>query len=149
MILKKITGAIRNLFNPATGEAVTVNKDELQEEQTRARSTGMRRANSGISVASSLNPRRLAGVLRQAAEGNALDYFILAEEMEERDLHYSSVLRTRKLTVAGIEPTVEAASDDARDIEMADAVRMMIERPQIPELLFDLLDGLGKVRTSS
>ncbi|CFB66662.1 DUF935 domain-containing protein [Yersinia enterocolitica] len=143
-MLNKLTGAIRNLLNPATGEAVTVNKNELQEEQTRARSTGMRRANSGISVASSLNPRRLAGVLRQAAEGNALDYFILAEEMEERDLHYSSVLRTRKLTVAGLEPTVEAASDDARDIEIADAVRTMIERPQIPELLFDLLDGLGK-----
>ncbi|MCW0135706.1 DUF935 domain-containing protein [Escherichia coli] len=29
------------------------------------------------------------------------DFFILAEEMEERDLHYASVLRTRKLTVAG------------------------------------------------
>ncbi|MDQ9547252.1 phage portal protein family protein, partial [Serratia marcescens] len=73
-----------------------------------------------------------------------LDYFILAEEMEERDLHYSSVLRTRKLTVASIEPTVEAASDDTHDIELADAVRVMIERPQIPELMFDLLDGLGK-----
>jgi phage gp29-like protein len=68
----------------------------------------------------------------------------MAEELEERDLHYSSVLRTRKLTVAGIEPSVEAASDDARDVDIADAVRNLITQPQIPELLFDLLDGLGK-----
>jgi phage gp29-like protein len=83
-------------------------------------------------------------VLRNVTEGNASDYFILAEEMEERDLHYSSVLRTRKLTVAGIPPAVEAASDDEHDVMLADAVRDLIEQPQIPELLFDLLDGLGK-----
>lgn len=143
-MLKKVTGAIRKLLHPATGESVSVSKAELQQEQTRAHSTGMRRANAGISVASTLTPQRLAGVLRNAADGSALDYFILAEEMEERDLHYSSVLRTRKLTVAGIVPTIEAASDDANDVKLADAVRVMMERPQIPELLFDLLDGLGK-----
>jgi hypothetical protein len=27
---------------------------------------------------------------------------------------------------------------------LADAVRDLVEQPQIPELLFDLLDGLGK-----
>lgn len=143
-MLNKITGAIRSLLHPATGESVSVSKADLQQEQTRAHATGMRRANAGISVASTLSPQRLAGVLRNAADGSALDYFILAEEMEERDLHYSSVLRTRKLTVAGIVPTVEAASDDTNDVKLADAVRVMMERPQIPELLFDLLDGLGK-----
>ncbi|HFV9293915.1 TPA: DUF935 domain-containing protein [Serratia fonticola] len=143
-MLNKLTGAIRSLFHPSSGEAVKLSKEELSDEQTRARSTGPRRANSGISVASTLTPQRLAGVLRNAADGNAKDYFILAEEMEERDLHYSSVLRTRKLTVASIDPTVEAASDEAKDVELADAVRVMLERPQIPELLFDLLDGLGK-----
>ncbi|MCZ6928688.1 DUF935 family protein [Serratia marcescens] len=142
--MSKKAGKRRKLNHPGTGKAVQVTTDELQQEQTRARATGVRRANAGISVASTLTPQRLAGVLRNAADGTALDYFILAEEMEERDLHYSSVLRTRKLTVASIEPTVEAASDDTHDIELADAVRVMIERPQIPELMFDLLDGLGK-----
>ncbi|WP_407222661.1 DUF935 family protein [Escherichia coli] len=64
--------------------------------------------------------------------------------MEERDLHYASVLRTRKLTVAGIEPVVVAASDDDADVQLADAIRALMEAPQIPELMFDLLDGLGK-----
>ena len=143
-MLNKITGVIRKLIHPTNGESVSISKEDMQTEQTRARSTGVRRAHAGISVASTITPQRLASVLRRAAEGDATDYFILAEEMEERDLHYSSVLRTRKLKVAGIEPTVEAASDEARDVELADAVRVMMERPQIPELLFDLLDGLGK-----
>ncbi|HAN6512587.1 TPA: DUF935 family protein, partial [Escherichia coli] len=98
----------------------------------------------GISIASGLNPGRLAGILRNAADGITRDFFILAEEMEERDLHYASVLRTRKLTVAGIEPVVVAASDDDADVQLADAIRALMEAPQIPELMFDLLDGLGK-----
>ncbi|HCD1461934.1 TPA: DUF935 domain-containing protein, partial [Citrobacter freundii] len=87
---------------------------------------------------------RLAGILRNAADGHARDFFIMAEELEERDLHYASVLRTRKLTVSGIEPSVEAGSDSPRDVEIADDIRNLMAQPQVPELLFDLLDGLGK-----
>ncbi|HBC0987577.1 TPA: DUF935 domain-containing protein [Escherichia coli] len=143
-MIKQIAGAVRKLFSAETGEAKKVAAAELSEHQSAARASSVRRPTPGISVASSLTPTRLASILRGAADGNARDFFILAEEMEERDLHYSSVLRTRKLTVAGIEPTVEAASDDPHDVELADAVRVLLEQPQIPELLFDLLDGLGK-----
>ncbi|CAM4198020.1 DUF935 domain-containing protein [Pluralibacter gergoviae] len=143
-MLKKLTGAIRSLLNPATDEAITVNEAAMTQPEARARRASVRQPSPGISVASTLSPARLAGVLRNVTEGNARDYFILAEEMEERDLHYASVLRTRKLTVASITPSVEAASDDERDVMLADAVRNLMEQPQIPELLFDLLDGLGK-----
>lgn len=68
----------------------------------------------------------------------------LAEEMEERDLHYAAQLRTRKLAVAAIEPSVEAYSDEANDVLMAERVREIMTDDMIPELLFDLLDGLGK-----
>ena len=51
-------------------------------------------------------------------EGDSLDYLTLAEEIEERNLHYGSVLATRKLAVAGRDATVEAASDDKRDVEL-------------------------------
>ena len=143
-MLKKLTGAIRRLLNPATDETVAVNETDMTQPEARARRASVRSPSAGISVASTLSPARLAGVLRNVTEGNARDYFILAEEMEERDLHYASVLRTRKLTVAGISPAVEAASDDEHDVLLADAVRDLVEQPQIPELLFDLLDGLGK-----
>ncbi|WP_353613023.1 DUF935 domain-containing protein [Mangrovibacter phragmitis] len=143
-MLKQLSGAIRRLLHPQTGEAVTVKDTDATEAEARSRSMSVRRPSPGISVASTLSPARLAGVLRNAVEGDVREYFILAEEMEERDLHYASVLRTRKLTVAGIVPTVVAASDDEKDILLADAVRALLEQPQIPELLFDLLDGLGK-----
>ncbi|CAA6680336.1 DUF935 family protein, partial [Lentimonas sp. CC4] len=97
------------------------------------------------SVASTLNPLRLAGLLRSVVDGNnPQDYMTLAEEMEERDLHYAAQLRTRKLAVAAIEPTVEPASDEQVDLDMADRVRDIMAEDQIPELFFDLLDGLGK-----
>lgn len=141
---KQMPGAEHRLMNPGTGEPEKADAATLSEYQSGGRAMSVRRPSPGISVASSLTPTRLAGILRRAAEGDAQDYFILAEEMEERDLHYSSVLRTRKLTVAGIPPTVVAASDAEHDVMLADAVRGLIEAPQIPELLFDLLDGLGK-----
>lgn len=144
MKFKQLVGAVRRLFNPGTGEPEKVDAAMLSDYQSGGRVMSVRRPSPGISVASTLTPGRLAGILRSAAEGNAQDYFILAEEMEERDLHYSSVLRTRKLTVAGIEPTVVAASDDERDVMLADDVRNLLEAPQVPEMLFDLLDGLGK-----
>ena len=64
--------------------------------------------------------------------------------MEERDPHYSTQLRTRKLAVTGLVPTVEAASDDKKDQALADAVRELIRAPQFSDCLFDLQDGLGK-----
>jgi phage gp29-like protein len=95
-------------------------------------------------VALGLTPAKLAQVMRDAADGDAREYLILAEEMEERDLHYASVLSTRKRAVAGVEPNVIPASDDARDIEIADAVKALVDKPEFSGLVTDLLDGLGK-----
>lgn len=107
--------------------------------------TGVRRAWDSEAIAQGLTPHRLARILRSAAEGDLRAYLTLAEEMEERDPHYASVLGTRKRACSGLEPTVEAASDDARDVELADAVRERIaESTEFPDLCTDLLDGLGK-----
>lgn len=119
-------------------------KTALVEHITRATLTGIRQASPGYSVASHLTPERLAAVLRNAIEGDATDYLVLAEEMEERDLHYATQLRTRKLAVSGLKPTVEAASDTAHDIALADTVRELIRQPHFSGCLLDLLDGLGK-----
>ncbi len=120
-----------------------IDRSALRREQAAPTLTGIRTIWSE-SVASGLTPARLARILRDAVEGDATDYLILAEEMEERDLHYASVLSTRKRAVAGIDPTVEAASDDARDVEIADAVRGLVRAPEFPGLVTDLLDALGK-----
>lgn len=97
------------------------------------------------SQAAGLTPSRLAGLLRAADEGSTEAFFTLAEEMEERDLHYRSVLSTRKLGVVGAEIQVEAASDGARDQRVADAVREDItSRPQFEGLAIDLMDAVAK-----
>ncbi|PBQ75275.1 hypothetical protein COD42_27745, partial [Escherichia coli] len=86
MNLKQQTGDVRHLLNPTTGEGDTLKKETLNEAQARPRQAGVRSASPGISIASGLNPGRLAGILRNAADGITRDFFILAEEMEERDL---------------------------------------------------------------
>jgi phage gp29-like protein len=96
-------------------------------------------------VLTGLDPVGMAEVLRQAARGYPDRFFILAEEMEERDMHYRSVLSTRKLAITGVEPMVVAASEDARDQKIAEAVREIVEAPQFTDdYLSDLLDALSK-----
>lgn len=91
-----------------------------------------------------LNPLRLASILRQADEGEPLRFLELAESIEERDLHYAGVLATRKRAISQLEITVEAASDDAADIETADMVRDWLKRDELQDEVFDILDAIGK-----
>lgn len=117
--------------------------DQLTAELAAPKVTGVRQVWHS-SVASGLTPERLARILQDAAEGTALDYLTLAEEMEERDLHYASVLGTRKLAVAGLNIRVEAASDEAEDIRRADALREVVSSPEFGELQSEAVDALGK-----
>jgi len=97
------------------------------------------------SVALGLTPERLSRILLSANEGNAESYLVLAEEMEERDPHYGSVLGIRKRAISGIDPIVKPASDSAEDKRIADAVRENIaEHDGFSDLIEDMLDALGK-----
>lgn len=91
-----------------------------------------------------LNPRRLAAILREADQGDPLRYLELAETIEERDLHYAGVLGTRKRSVAQLEVSVDAASDDKADVDKADLVRAWLTRDELAVELFDMLDAIGK-----
>ena len=103
------------------------------------------RAAWASSVASGLTPVRLSGILAAAAEGSIHDYLVLAEEMEERDHHYASVLGIRKRAISGVLPTVKEASDSAKDQEIAKAVTEDIaEHIGFSDLIEDMLDALGK-----
>lgn len=91
-----------------------------------------------------LNPIRLANILREADEGEPLRYFELAEQIEERDLHYAGVLGTRKRSVAQLDITVEAASEDDEAVRHADMIRAWLKRDELQDELFDVLDAIGK-----
>lgn len=96
-------------------------------------------------AAAGLTPVKLARILTAADQGEGESFLVLAQEMEERDPHYASVLATRKRAVSGVAPTVTPASESARDREIAEAVEAQIARhDEFPDLVEDLLDGLGK-----
>ena len=115
----------------------------LKEEIARGGMTGIRQV-WHASEATGLSPSKLARILEDAAQGEAIAYLTLAEEMEERDLHYASVLGTRKLALAGLNIRVDSASDDAADVRIADLVRGLVDSPMFGEAIFDLTDALGK-----
>jgi len=94
--------------------------------------------------AQGLDPMRLARIMRDAEAGNTDAYFDLAEEIEEKYLHYQGVLSARKLAVAQLPITVAAATDDARGQGDADLVRKVLRRPAIRRARKDMLDALGK-----
>lgn len=91
-----------------------------------------------------LTPLRLARILRDADQGEPLSYFELAEQIEERDLHYVGVLGTRKRSVSQVDVTVEAASDSAEDERRAEMVRAWLKRDELADETFDMLDAIGK-----
>ena len=91
-----------------------------------------------------LTPLRLARVMRQADLGISLEYMLLAEMMEERDLHYSAVLGTRKRQVSQLPVTVEPIRDDADHNRQADFLRDWLKSGVLQSALFNMLDAVGK-----
>lgn len=115
----------------------------LRQEEAGPTLTGVRQVISGH-PADGLTPARLGRLLREAEDGDPTSYLELAEQMEEKDLHYRSVLATRKYQVAGLEITVEAASDERDDVAAADLVRELLWRDALRQELFDIMDAVGK-----
>jgi phage gp29-like protein len=95
-------------------------------------------------AADGLTPQRLASILREAETGNALRYLDLAEAMEEKDLHYLSVMGTRKRAISQLPITLKAGGDTPRDLEIATFVEDWLERETLESELFDVLDAVGK-----
>lgn len=115
----------------------------LEDEIAEATTAGVRSIWQH-SVASGLTPERLAGIIRRVDLGDANEYLTLAEEMEERDLHYASVLSTRKRAVGKLSITVEASSDKPEAVKDAELVSSVLTGRRTRSLVRNLLDGLGK-----
>lgn len=94
--------------------------------------------------AQGLTPERLAGLLLSAEQGDAVSFYELAEEMEEKDLHYLSVLNTRKRGVSQLPVTVKAADESPQAMEDKQFIENWLERDMLIPELFDMLDGVGK-----
>src|SRR5271167_3492413 len=88
----------------------------LREEQAAPTMAGVRNIYSVMRPSIGLTPERLTGIMQQAEFGDPYLYLELAEEMEEKDLHYLAVLGTRKESVAGLQISVSPASAESEDL---------------------------------
>lgn len=94
--------------------------------------------------AQGLTPGRLGVLLREAETGDAISYLELAEEIEEKQLHYLAVLGTRKRQVAQLNIQVEPADDSAEATRDADLVKDWLDAEPIQDELVEILDAVGK-----
>src|SRR6266851_2881539 len=97
-----------------------VDMARLREEQAGPTMAGIRNIYSVMHPSAGLTPERLASILRQAEYGDPFLYLELAEEMEEKDLHYLAVLSTRRQAVAQLDMQVRPASSARDDAFAAD-----------------------------
>lgn len=114
---------------------------ELADEIATPTIAGVRRI-AEERVSSGLTPEKLGACLLLAQTGEARAFLTLAEEMEERYLHYASVLQTRRLVLEGVPATVEAPKGVPTAI--VDAVNELVEDGAFLEGCAALLDGIGK-----
>lgn len=117
-----------------------IEKKALGEEIAVPELTGVRRV-AHEREASGLTPERLAQILRQAQEGEARAYLTLAEEMEERYLHYGSQLQTRRLALETLDVSIEANKAPSK---IVDFVHDLVGSSGFSEMVGSLTDGLGK-----
>lgn len=127
------------LVHPYTGQSIS--SKQLSEEVAVPTIMGVR-ATHMDGVASGLTPERLAHILKQASLGNARDYLTLAEEMEERYLHYASQVQTRRLAIEGVAPAVESPKGTPKRI--VDAVHELLDDPNLLDAIGALTDGIAK-----
>jgi phage gp29-like protein len=121
----------------------TARKVVQMPEQATPTLAGVRPVFSGH-PAEGLTPSRLAAIHRAAAQGDSLAYMELAEDIEERDLHYAAVLGTRKRQVTQLPLTVEAASDDAEHVRHKDLLVKWLRTGVLNAALLDMADAIGK-----
>jgi phage gp29-like protein len=127
----------------SSGRPLRTAAEVLTSEIAAAQLAGMRNIWSSH-PAQGLDPARLTQILRQAETGDATAYLELAEEIEEKYLHYQSLLGTRKRAVSQLPINVAAASEEVDDEADAQLVRDWLDRLTLQGELFDILDALGK-----
>jgi phage gp29-like protein len=113
----------------------------LSEEIAQPALTGNRQTHHDRE-ATGLTPEKLASILQRAATGDIRSYLTLAEEMEERYLHYASQLQTRRLAIESLTASVEA--DKKIPTRIVDAVKTLIENDGFDDAIGSLTDGIAK-----
>jgi phage gp29-like protein len=121
-------------------------REEPETDQAAFAVPNSNRSLWGGGLVRGLNPERLAQILDTVRQGEVpAEYLEIAQELEQRDAHYRSVLSTRKHAVEGLEMFVQGAGDSAADREIAAAVEEdILNHSDMMDLRKNALDALGK-----
>ncbi len=115
----------------------------LKTEVAAATLGGVRSPLTGY-PADGMHPERLRQILREADAGDPIRFLERAETIEERDPHYQGVLGTRRRAVTQLDISVKAASDSPEDEAIAQGLRDWLDRDELADELFHILDCIGK-----
>lgn len=116
---------------------------DLQDELT-APSTGSVRQIMGGHPADNLRPERLAAILRDAEVNDPTNFLQMAEQFEEKDLHYGAVLGVRKRAVRKLDLVVKPGDDSDLAQDAAEFVRSQLNSSAFRSSLIDIMDAIGK-----
>ena len=125
--------ATRQLLGP---DGEPIRKEALLEEVAAPTLSGVRRPISGH-PSSGLTPGRLAALLRASEEGDPEAYLALAEDIEEKDLHYLGVMGTRKRAVSGVEAPAGGDAAGLKERTVAAARALCAREPDIGGLVLE------------
>ena len=96
-------------------------------------------------VADGMTPGRLAAILKEADAGDLRRQAELFDQLEEKDAHIIGEISKRKNVILEADFTVTQASDDARDVKIAEDVEAMFQDiTDWPDVLVSLQDSVGK-----
>lgn len=105
----------------------------------------IRRQTTRAAATLGADPENLVALFKRADEGDPRDLQALLAEVEGRDAHIGGVLDTRYKAATRVALRAVAQSDDARDVEVAEAVqREIYDAPWFRPMCRDLLDATLK-----
>lgn len=116
---------------------------DLEDELSAPSMGSVRQIVSGH-PADNLRPDRLAAILRNAEVNDPTEFLQMAEQFEEKDLHYAAVLGVRKRAVRKLELVVEPGDDSDQAKDAAEFVRKQLSGTALRSALIDVMDALGK-----
>jgi phage gp29-like protein len=96
-------------------------------------------------VTSGLTPERLASILREADAGDVRRQAELFDQIEEKDAHVLAEKGKRQNVILDVKFNVTPASEDTRDVRVADFVRKYFDNmADYGDVLISMQDGIGK-----
>jgi phage gp29-like protein len=134
--------AIVNAKQPAASQQYDTS--HLGQELAKPDLFGVRRPFNDFNANFS-DPVQVARIINEARMGQPAPLYLkLAEQIEERDLHYRGLLATRKAAITGLPLVVQAAGDDEDSKTVAAAVKDLVDSPVVRLSLTNILDAITK-----